>query len=82
MIFCIIIFIFWLEPPVREQLDENNFRRYYSIFFESNLLKLLNHSYVESSFTAITRNLGNDIQRSPYIDINQHGNNSFLSKYL
>ena len=32
MIFCVSIFIFCLEPMVREQLDENGFRHYYGIF--------------------------------------------------
>ena len=43
MIFCVFIFIFRLEPTVREQLDENNFRHYYGIFFESTILNLLDH---------------------------------------
>ena len=33
MIFCVFIFIFCLEPTVREQLDENDFRHYYGICF-------------------------------------------------
>ena len=33
MKFCVLIFIFCLEPTVREQLDENDFRPYYGIFF-------------------------------------------------
>ena len=32
MIFCVSIFIFCLEPTVREQLDENNFHHCYGIF--------------------------------------------------
>ena len=43
MIFCVFIFIFYLEPTVREQLDENDFRHYYGIFLESAILKLLDH---------------------------------------
>ena len=38
MILCVLIFIFCLEPTLREQLDENNFRHYYGIFFESTIL--------------------------------------------
>ena len=41
MIFCVFSFIFRLEPTVREQLEENNFRHYYDIFFESTILNLL-----------------------------------------
>ena len=44
MIFCVSIFIFRLEPTVREQLDENDFRRCYGIFFESTILKLLDQA--------------------------------------
>ena len=33
MIFCVLIFIFCLEPTIREQMDENNFRHYYGVFF-------------------------------------------------
>ena len=50
MILCVTIFIFCLEPTVTEQLDENNFCDYYGIFFESTILKLLDHSYGQSSF--------------------------------
>ena len=41
MTFCVSIFIFRLEPTVREQLDENDFRRCYGNFFQSTILKLL-----------------------------------------
>ena len=44
MIFCVSVFIFRLEPTVREQLDENNFRRCYGISFESIILKLLDQA--------------------------------------
>ena len=40
MIFCVCMFIF-LGPMVTEQLDGNNFRHCYGIFFESTILKLL-----------------------------------------
>ena len=61
MIFCVSIYIFCLEPTLREQLDESDFRPYYGIFFESTITKLLDHSYVQSSFGTITRYLDNDI---------------------
>ena len=41
MIFCVSIFIFCLELTVREQLDENDFRRYYGIFFKVPFRKYL-----------------------------------------
>ena len=59
MIFCVFIFIFCLEPTVREQLDENDFRHYYGIFFDYTILKLLDRSYVQSSFATITRRFDN-----------------------
>ena len=34
MIFCVSIFIFCLELTVREQLDEDDFRRYDRFFFK------------------------------------------------
>ena len=42
-------------------MDENNFRHYYGIFFESSILKLLDHSYVQSPFATIRRYFDNGI---------------------
>ena len=61
MIFYFSTFIFCLEPTVREQLNENDLRHYYGIFFESTIPKLFNHSYVQSSFFTITRHFDNGI---------------------
>ena len=61
MIFCVLIFIFSLEPTVREQLDENDFRHYYDNFFECTILKLPDHSYVQSSFATVTKHFDNGI---------------------
>ena len=61
MKFCVSIFIFCLEPTVGKQLDENDFRQYYGIFFESTILKLLDHSYDQSSFATIIRHFDNGI---------------------
>ena len=55
------LFFFCLEPTVREQLGENNFRHYYGIFRQSAILKLLDHSYVQSSFATISRHFDNGI---------------------
>ena len=44
MIFCASIFIICLEPTVREQLDQNDFRHCYGITFESPTLKLLDQA--------------------------------------
>ena len=46
---------------IREELDENNFRHYYGIFFGSTISKLLDQNNVQSSFATITRHLDNDI---------------------
>ena len=43
MIFSVLIFSLRLDPTVREQVDENNFRYYYGIFLESTNLNLLDH---------------------------------------
>ena len=61
MIFCVSIFIFCLERTVSEQLDENDFRHYYGIFFESTIPKLLDYSYLQSSFATITSRFDNVI---------------------
>ena len=61
MIFCVLIFIFSLESQVTEQLDENDFGHYYGNFFESIILKLPDHNYVQSSFATIMRHFDNSI---------------------
>ena len=66
MLFCVLIFIFSLEPTVKEQLDENDFRHYYGNYFGSTILKLPDHSYIESSFAAIMRHIDNSIWKTPY----------------
>ena len=55
MIFCVLILISCLEPTVKEQLDENDFRQYYGNFFKNTILKRPDHTYVQRSFTTITR---------------------------
>ena len=62
MEFLVFISIFCLETTVRE----NNWLRTTSvtamvIVFESVILKVLDHSYVQSSFSTITRRLDNGI---------------------
>ena len=59
--YSVFIFIFCLEPTVREQLDENDFRRYYGTFFERDIRKLLDHSYVQNFFAILTRHFDIDI---------------------
>ena len=79
--------IFCLEPTVREQLDEKDFRYYYGIFFERTILKLLDHSYIQRTFATIRRHFGNGIWRDAlqskilrtWMSI---GTNYFLNKFL
>ena len=66
MIFCVFIFIFCLEPTVREQLDEDDFRHYHDNFFESTILELDDYSYVQSSFPKITIHFDNGSWKTPY----------------
>ena len=66
MIFCVFIFIFCLEPTVTEQFDENDFRHNYRNFFENAILKLLDHSYIESTLATITKHFDNGIWKTPY----------------
>ena len=61
MIFCVSIFVFCLGPTVTVQLNDKNFRHYYGIFFESTILRLLDHSYVQSSFATIAKHFDNGI---------------------
>ena len=87
MIFCVVIFIFCLEPTVRQQLDEKDIRYHYGIYFESTILKLLDHNYVQSSFAKSWRHFGNGIWNialrlkilRTWISIGTH---YFLSKFL
>ena len=55
MIFCVFIFIFCLEQTVREELDENDFRHCYRVFFESTILKLLH----QAMFKVLSQQLQN-----------------------
>ena len=87
MMFCVSFFIFCFEPTVTEKLDENNFHQHYGIFFDSTILKLLDHSYVQSSFATITKYFDNSIWNNAlqlkilwtWITI---WTNFFLGKYL
>ena len=70
---------------IREELDENNFRHYYGIFFGSTISKLLDQNNVQSSFATITRHLDNDIWTDILqLKICRHGSltNFFFSKYI
>ena len=67
MAFCVFIFIFLFKNNViRKQLDENDFRLCYVFFPESIILKVLDHSYVQSSLSTIMRQLDNSIWKTPY----------------
>ena len=66
MIFWVFIFFSCLEPTVEKQLYENDFRHYYGDFFESTILKLPDHNYVQSSFATVSRYFDNSIWKTPY----------------
>ena len=53
-VFSFLFFLF-RNNVIREQLDENDFRRCYVFFPESIIPKVLDHSYVQSSLSTITR---------------------------
>ena len=54
--FCVLIFIFWLEPDAEiGNLDENDFHTVMVVFSKLPFWKLLLHSCVQSSFSIITR---------------------------
>ena len=87
MKFCVFILIFCLEPTVREQLDENDFRRCYGIFFESTILKLLD----QATFKVLSQQLQDTLTTAISSDRLQLKilqtwitiwTNFFLSKYL
>ena len=55
-----IIFLF-RNNVVREQLDENDFRRCYVFLSESIIPKVLDHSYIKGSLSTITKQLDNSV---------------------
>ena len=64
--FHFFFFFFW-NNGVREQFNENNFRRCYDHFFNGKCHpEVLDHSYVPSSFPIVTRQLGNGIWKKSY----------------
>ena len=86
MIFCVFIYIFCLESMLREQRMRMTCH-YHGIFFKSTILKLLDHSYAQSSFVTIRRHFDNSIWsdtlqlKISWTQINI-GTNYFLSKFL
>ena len=59
MIVCVSIFIFLFRTNGKRTIDESDLRHYYGHFFESTILKLLDHSYVQSSFATFRRHFDN-----------------------
>ena len=59
-------FLLFRNNVIREQLDENDFRRCYIFFSEIIIPKVLDHSNVQSSLSKITRQLDNSIWKTPY----------------
>ena len=66
--YSVFLFLFFcLEPTVREQMNENNFR-HYGNFFESTILRLHDHNYVQSSLAAIRDSLTAAFERHLTVD--------------
>ena len=59
-VFSFLFFLF-RNNVIREQLDENDFRRCYVFFAESIISEVLDHSNVQSSLSTITSQLDNSI---------------------
>ena len=62
-VFSFLFFLF-RNNVIKEQLDENDFRRCY--VFPESIPKVLDHSYVQSSLSIITGQLDNSIWKTPY----------------
>ena len=60
------LFLLFRNNVIREQLDENDFRRCYVFFAESIISEVLDHSNVQSSLSTITSQLDNSIWKTPY----------------
>ena len=66
-VFSFLFFLF-RNNIIREQLDENDFRRY--VFFpESIIPKVLDHSFVQSSLSIITSQLERHLTTKYFMDI-------------
>ena len=86
MILCVSIFIFLFRTngkSAREQLDENDFRHCYGIFFESIILKLIDQAIFRNNYKTLwQRHLKRYITVKDFTDMDHHINDFFLSKYL
>ena len=82
MIFCVSIFIFCLEPTVRKQLDENDFRHCYVIFWEvlfwNYLIKPCSKFFRNNYKTLWQQYLKRYITVENFTDMGHHSNWFFL----
>ena len=63
---CFHFYFLFRNNGIREQLYQNDFCCCYGeICFESVIPQVLDHSYVQSSFSTITRHLDNGIWKTP-----------------
>ena len=59
---CSLLLLLFRTSVKKGHLDENDFRYCYgNFFFESSILKVLDHSYVQSSFSRIKWHIENSI---------------------
>ena len=62
MVFRVYIFYFlFRSDDKKEHLDENDFRHSYGNYFRGAVVKVLDFSYVQTSFSTITRQIDNGI---------------------
>ena len=87
MVFCVSFFILFLEPTVREQLNENDFRHCYGFSFAkvpfwNYFIKLGSKFFRNNYKTLRQRRLKRFITVEDFTDMDHHMNYFFLEKYL
>ena len=87
MVFCVSFFILFLEPTVREQLNENDFRHCYGFFFAKvsfwNYFIKLGSKFLRNNYKTLRqRRLKRFITVEDFTDMDHHMNYFFLEKYL
>ena len=75
MIFCVLILFFCLEPMVREQVDQNDFR-HYGIFLKVSFRNYLITAMFKVLLQILGRTFATDLKRrltvEDFTDMDQH----------